>query len=135
MANNSSGMACGTIENSYRTIESVVAVLPSGTVIDTGAPDADAKLRALEPKLHEGLLKLRDRVVSNPASVAKIAQQFSMMNTMGYGINALVDYTTVPEILTHLLVGSEGTLGVPRFRDLPHDRVAHADHVRAAGIR
>ncbi len=110
VANNSSGMACGTIENSYRTIESVVAVLPSGTVIDTGAPDADAKLRALEPKLHEGLLKLRDRVVSNPASVAKIAQQFSMKNTMGYGINALVDYTTVPEILTHLLVGSEGTL-------------------------
>ena len=110
VANNSSGMACGTVENSYRTIESVVAVLPSGTVIDTGAPDADAKLRALEPKLHEGLLKLRDRVVSNPASVAKIAQQFSMKNTMGYGINALVDYQTVPEILTHLLVGSEGTL-------------------------
>ena len=110
VANNSSGMACGTIENSYRTIESVVAVLPSGTVIDTGAPDADAKLRALEPKLHEGLLKLRERVVANPASVAKIAQQFSMKNTMGYGINALVDYQTVPEILTHLLVGSEGTL-------------------------
>ena len=110
VANNSSGMACGTVENSYRTIESVVAVLPSGTVIDTGAPDADAKLRALEPTLHEGLLKLRERVVSNPASVAKIAQQFSMKNTMGYGINALVDYQTVPEILTHLLVGSEGTL-------------------------
>ena len=110
VANNSSGMACGTVENSYRTIESVVAVLPSGTVIDTGAPDADAKLRALEPKLHEGLLKLRERVVANPASVAKIAQQFSMKNTMGYGINALVDYQTVPEILTHLLVGSEGTL-------------------------
>ncbi|MCB0910160.1 MAG: FAD-binding oxidoreductase [Propionibacteriaceae bacterium] len=110
VANNSSGMACGTVENSYRTIESVVAVLPSGTVIDTGAPDADEKLRALEPALHEGLLKLRERVVSNPASVARIAQQFSMKNTMGYGLNALVDHDTVPAILTHLLVGSEGTL-------------------------
>jgi D-lactate dehydrogenase len=110
VANNSSGMACGTVENSYRTLESVVAVLPSGTVIDTGAADADAKLRALEPALHEGLLKLRDRVLSNPVSVARIAQQFSMKNTMGYGINALVDYSTVPEILTHLIVGSEGTL-------------------------
>ncbi|PFG18278.1 D-lactate dehydrogenase [Propionicimonas paludicola] len=110
VANNSSGMACGTVENSYRTLESVVAVLPSGTVIDTGASDADAKLRALEPDLYQGLLKLRQRVISNPASVAKITQQFSMKNTMGYGINALVDFDTVPEILTHLLVGSEGTL-------------------------
>jgi D-lactate dehydrogenase len=110
VANNSSGMACGTVENSYRTLESVVAVLPSGTVIDTGAPDADEKLRTLEPALYEGLLKLRKRVLDNPASVAKITQQFSMKNTMGYGINALVDYATVPEILTHLLIGSEGTL-------------------------
>lgn len=110
VANNSSGMACGTVENSYRTLESVVAVLPSGTVIDTGAADADAKLRALEPDLYEGLLRLRQRVITNPASVAKITQQFSMKNTMGYGINALVDFDTVPEILTHLLVGSEGTL-------------------------
>ena len=122
VANNSSGMACGTVENSYRTLESVVAVLPSGTVIDTGASDADAKLRALEPELYEGLLKLRDRVVSNPASVAKIAQQFSMKNTMGYGINALVDYSTPAEILTHLLIGSEGTLAFvasATFRTIP----------------
>ena len=111
VANNSSGMACGTVENSYKTLESVVVVLPSGTVIDTGASDADAKLRALEPALYEGLLKLRERVLANPASVAKITQQFSMKNTMGYGINSLIDFETVPEILTHLMVGSEGTLG------------------------
>lgn len=110
VADNSSGMACGTVENSYRTLESLVAVLPSGTVIDTGAPDADARLRALEPGLHEGLLKLRERVISNPASVARITQQFSMKNTMGYGINSLVDFATPAEILTHLLIGSEGTL-------------------------
>jgi len=110
VANNSSGMACGTVENSYRTLESVVAVLPSGTVIDTGAPDADQRLRALEPALHAGLLQLRERLLANPASVAKIASQFAMKNTMGYGINALVDYASVPEILTHLIVGSEGTL-------------------------
>ncbi|HSK32547.1 MAG TPA: FAD-binding and (Fe-S)-binding domain-containing protein, partial [Propionicimonas sp.] len=111
VANNSSGMACGTVENSYQTLESVVVVLPSGTVIDTGAADADAKLRALEPALYEGLLKLRQRVLGNPASVAKITQQFSMKNTMGYGINSLLDFETVPQILTHLMVGSEGTLG------------------------
>lgn len=122
VANNSSGMACGTVENSYRTLESVVVVLPSGTVVDTGAPDADEKLRTLEPALYEGLLRLRERVVSNPASVARIAQQFSMKNTMGYGVNALVDYETVPEILAHLIVGSEGTLAFvasATFRTIP----------------
>jgi D-lactate dehydrogenase len=122
VANNSSGMACGTVENSYRTLESVVAVLPSGTVIDTGAPDADTKLRTLEPELYEGLLKLRQRVISNPASVAKLAQQFSMKNTMGYGLNSLVDYSTPAEILTHLLIGSEGTLAFvasATFRTIP----------------
>ncbi len=122
VANNSSGMACGTVENSYRTLESVVVVLPSGTVIDTGAADADARLRALEPVLYEGLLKLRQRVLANPASVAKITQQFSMKNTMGYGINSLLDYASVPEILAHLIIGSEGTLGFvasATFRTIP----------------
>jgi len=33
-----------------------------------------------------------------------------MKNTMGYSLNALVDFDTPLEILWHLLVGSEGTL-------------------------
>jgi D-lactate dehydrogenase len=110
LANNSSGMACGTAENSYRTLESLVAVLPSGTVLDTGAPDADARLRALEPDLHEGLLRLRGRVLASADAMATIARQFAMKNTMGYGLNALVDFESPAEIFAHLLIGSEGTL-------------------------
>ena len=86
-------------------------VLPSGTVIDTGAPDADLKLRQLEPDLHEGLVQLAKRVRSNPVSTAKVKQQFSMKNTMGYGLNSLLDFDTPVEMLAHLVVGSEGTLG------------------------
>ena len=62
VANNSSGMACGTLQNTYNTVESMVLVLPSGTVLDTAAADADARLRLLEPELHAGLDRLRDRV-------------------------------------------------------------------------
>ena len=69
VANNSSGMACGTGENSYRTLESLVVVLPSGTVIDTGARDAEDVLRTLEPTLYAGLLALRERVLANAASM------------------------------------------------------------------
>ncbi|HET7668168.1 MAG TPA: FAD-binding and (Fe-S)-binding domain-containing protein [Mycobacterium sp.] len=111
VANNSSGMACGTVENTYRTLDSMVVVLPSGTVVDTGADDAEARLRHLEPDIADGLVRLRDRVRANPASVAKIRQQFAMKNTMGYGLNALLDFDDPCEILAHLIVGSEGTLG------------------------
>jgi D-lactate dehydrogenase len=111
VANNSSGMACGTEFNSYRTVESMVVVLASGTLIDTGAPDADDRLRELEPGIHSGLLQLRDRVRGNPESVRTIERQFALKNTMGYGVNALLDFSTPVDILAHLMVGSEGTLG------------------------
>lgn len=69
--------------NTYRTLESMEVVLLTGTRIDTGAPDADEHLRACEPALHHGLLRLRDRVRDNPDSVRRIRHQYSMKNTMG----------------------------------------------------
>ncbi|AQZ64643.1 Predicted D-lactate dehydrogenase, Fe-S protein, FAD/FMN-containing [[Actinomadura] parvosata subsp. kistnae] len=122
VANNSSGMTCGTHANTYRTLESMTIVLPSGTVIDTGAPDADERLRTLEPALAEGLARLRDRVRNNPDSVRRIQAQFSLKNTMGYGLNSLLDHDTPAQILAHLVIGSEGTLGFVAeavFRTVP----------------
>jgi len=122
VANNSSGMACGTVDNAYQTLESVTVVLPSGTVVDTGAADADERLREREPDLYEGLLRLARRTRENPASVATIRQQYSMKNTMGYGVNSLLDHERPADILAHLIVGSEGTLGFVAeavFRTVP----------------
>ena len=61
-------------------------------------------------------------MLDDPASVATLARQFAMKNTMGYGLNALVDFDTAPEMLAHLVVGSEGTLAFvasATFRTVP----------------
>ncbi|PJJ55801.1 FAD-binding and (Fe-S)-binding domain-containing protein [Compostimonas suwonensis] len=110
IANNSSGMACGIEQNSYRTVESLVLVLPSGTVVDTAHPDADRLLLEREPELHRGLAELRRRVIASDAAVARIRAQFSMKNTMGYGLNSLLDFDSPVQMLAHLAIGSEGTL-------------------------
>ncbi|MFD5569973.1 FAD-binding and (Fe-S)-binding domain-containing protein [Streptomyces cadmiisoli] len=122
VANNSSGMNCGTQDNAYRTIESLRFVLPSGTVVDTAAADADQALRAREPELHAGLLRLRDRVRGSAASRATVERLFAMKNTMGYGLNSFLDHATAADILARLMVGSEGTLGFVAeavFRTVP----------------
>jgi D-lactate dehydrogenase len=121
VANNSSGMACGIEQNTYRTLESMVMVLPDGTVLDT-AGDADGVLRAVAPGLAEGIERLRDRVRADPESVRRILALFSIKNTMGYGVNAFLDHDRPADILQHLVIGSEGTLAFvaeATFRTVP----------------
>jgi D-lactate dehydrogenase len=79
-------------------------------VIDTGASNADEILQQKSPSIHAGLIALRDRVRSNPDSVALINKLFSIKNTMGYGINSFLDFDSPVKILEHLVIGSEGTL-------------------------
>ncbi|MDN5854666.1 MAG: FAD-binding oxidoreductase, partial [Actinomycetia bacterium] len=122
VANNSSGMCCGTHSNTYRTLDSVVLVLPTGTIVDTNDPDADEKLRGSEPQIHAGLLALRDRVRADPDSMAEIAALYAIKNTMGYGLNSFVDHDSAVDILEHLIIGSEGTLAFiaeATFRTVP----------------
>ncbi|MGC0272183.1 FAD-binding and (Fe-S)-binding domain-containing protein [Pseudactinotalea sp. Z1739] len=110
VANNSSGMTSGSAATAYHTMESAVFVLPSGTAIDTAAGDADARLREQEPALHAELARIRDTIRTTPALRRTIEHQFSMKNTMGYGLNAFLDHHEPAQILAHLIVGSEGTL-------------------------
>ncbi len=122
VANNSSGMACGVTDNTYRTLDSAVLVLASGTVLDTGAEHADELLASAEPQLHAGLLALRDRVRGNAESVATIRALYAIKNTMGYGLNSFLDHDRAIDILEHLVIGSEGTLAFvaeATFRTVP----------------
>ncbi len=110
LSNNSSGMCCGVAQNAYHTLESLTFLLPSGTLIDTAAPDADERFRAAEPALARGVLELKATLQANPALVARIRAKYRMKNTMGYSLNAFLDFEKPVEIFRNLLIGSEGTL-------------------------
>ncbi|WP_394769615.1 FAD-binding and (Fe-S)-binding domain-containing protein [Lacisediminihabitans sp.] len=111
VANNSSGMACGISQNTYQTLRAAIIVLPSGTIVDTAAGDADETLRRAEPLLWRALADLRAQVTADPFLTEEIVRQYGIKNTMGYGLNSLLDHEEPVQILAHLMVGSEGTLG------------------------
>lgn len=111
VANNASGMTAGTTRNSYRTVASLTLVLPSGTVVDTGADDADEQLARAEPALCEGLMALKADIESDAGLVRRIRAKYELKNTNGYRLDAFLDGETPVSILRGLTVGSEGTLG------------------------
>jgi D-lactate dehydrogenase len=110
IANNSGGMRCGVVHDSYRTVESMRLVLPSGTVIDTAAAGAEEAFAAAEPDLARGLAELRDELRANRPLAERVRRKFEIKNTMGYRLIALLEADTPLEIFRRLVVGSEGTL-------------------------
>nr|WP_315144780.1 FAD-binding and (Fe-S)-binding domain-containing protein [uncultured Flavobacterium sp.] len=110
VANNASGMCCGTAQNSYKTIADIRMILHDGTVLDTADAESVASFYETQAHLIEEIKDLRHTIIANPALEERIRQKFKIKNTTGYSINALVDYEDPIEIIKHLMVGSEGTL-------------------------
>jgi len=132
LSNNSSGMCCGVIENSYHTIHSMTIVLPNGFVLNTADPNAGRTFENEQPQIAKGLLELKRRILESPSPIRversasegeagrghtdeslaeRIHRRYQMKNTNGYLLNTFLDFDTPLDILTHILIGSEGTLG------------------------
>ncbi len=111
LANNSGGMRCGTVADSYRTVRSLTFVLPSGTVIDTAAPDAAERFARAEPALAKGLAEIRDEIRADSELAERLRRKFRIKNTTGYRLCAFLDEDEPVQIFRRLLIGSEGTLG------------------------
>jgi D-lactate dehydrogenase len=111
VANNSSGMCCGTAQNSYYTLAGIRLVLADGSSVDTEDPGSVAAFRDSHSDLLENLARLGRETRANTELAAKIRHKYRLKNTTGLSLNALVDFDQPLDILSHLLVGSEGTLG------------------------
>ena len=108
--NNASGMNCGTHANSDRMLRSVRIVLADGTVLDTGDEASKAAFRRTHPDFIRKIEQLRDKVNADSRLADKIRYKYSIKNVTGLNILPFVSFTDPFDIITHLVVGSEGTL-------------------------
>jgi len=110
-ANNASGMCCGTAQNTYRTVDSMKLVFADGTYLDTASEESISDFKTNQAELIAGIESLSEEVKNNSELAQRIRHKYRLKNTTGYALNSLVDYSDPIEVLKHLMVGSEGTLG------------------------
>ncbi len=111
IANNAAGMSCGIHASSYATIRTARIILADGTLLDTENEQSRRDFISQKAELVEELLGIRDEIRKNEEFVSFIRKKYSIKNTTGYALNAFLDYDDPLDILLHLMVGSEGTLG------------------------
>ncbi|WP_261317413.1 MULTISPECIES: FAD-binding and (Fe-S)-binding domain-containing protein [unclassified Halomonas] len=110
-ANNASGMCCGTAQNTYMTLDSIRVVLLDGAVLDTADTASVEAFRKSHAVLLDGLERLAAGVRTDVELAKRIRHKYRLKNTTGYALNSLLDYRDGVDILAHLMIGSEGTLG------------------------
>jgi len=110
-ANNASGMCCGTSENSYKTVAGMKIILADGTILDTRDEVNRKRFRETHSTMLSELENLAESATRNIFLAEKIRRKYKMKNTTGYSLNALIDFSDPFDIIEHLMIGSEGTLG------------------------
>ncbi len=110
-ANNASGMCCGVSKNSYYSVSDMTLILADGTTVDTADPISVSTFKTTHALMLDELEILAKSVQQEQALKELIQHKYRLKNTTGYAINALIDYEDPVDILVHLMIGSEGTLG------------------------
>lgn len=110
ISNNSSGMVCGVKHNAYHTMKHIRFMLANGHTYDTRNPDDYGRFVSEETSLAEGIMVCKTEIESKQELISKIRDKYRIKNTLGYSLNALIDYDHPLDIFSHLIIGAEGTL-------------------------
>ena len=108
--NNASGMNCGTHANSDKMLLSARIVLADGTTLDTGDEQSRTQFAHTHPDFIKRIEELRDEVRANEKLCERIRYKYAIKNVTGLNILPFVRFDDPFDIITHLMVGSEGTL-------------------------
>lgn len=111
IADNSAGMCCMIEENCYNSVIGMRFILADGTYLDTTDDVSVAEFRVSHKNLLAELSSMRAEIIADKDVVARIKKKYSIKNTIGYMVNSFIDYADPVDILMHLMIGSEGTLG------------------------
>jgi len=111
LSNNASGMCCGVSKNSYHTVKHIRFILPDGQIYSTEIAADYARFKQQPAGLYQTLKDLKAQILSDPEVYEKVRKKYQTKNTVGYSVNAFIDFDEPMDILAHLLIGAEGTLG------------------------
>ena len=110
VANNASGMKCGTHANSDRMLRSIRIVLADGTVLDTSDEKSRESFRQTHGELLDELEQIRRAIVADKELYEHIRHKYSIKNVTGLNLLPFIVFEDPFDILAHCMVGSEGTL-------------------------
>jgi D-lactate dehydrogenase len=110
-ATKAAGLGCTVDKNLYSMMTGLHFTLADGADVDTEDPGSVARFRESHAGMLMRLAALRARILADDAMRETILRKFSIRNTTGYSLNAFTDFEDPVDILAHLLIGSEGTLG------------------------
>lgn len=110
VANNASGMKCGTHANSDRILLSLRIVLADGTILDTADEASRQEFNRTHGHILEELATIRDEIRRNTALTERIRRKYSIKNVTGLNLLPFILYDDPYDILIHCMAGSEGTL-------------------------
>lgn len=110
LSNNASGMCCGVKSNSYHTTKYIRFILPDGKIFSTESQSDYTRFEKECSKIFNSLNDIKNEISLNEVLYKKIRTKYQTKNTVGYSLNAFIDYQHPLDILAHLLIGGEGTL-------------------------
>jgi D-lactate dehydrogenase len=111
VSNNACGMASGVEDNSMGTVTGMRVIFSDGTVLDTRDEESRNAFIKSRADIIDRVAGLARDLKGDPETMARIQRKYQIKNTTGYSVNALINYDDPIDMIQHLMIGAEGTLG------------------------